>query len=95
MKDEMRKGIKLEELQPNKIYSISYAGGTHIVGRYKGVKQKATEEHTFYDCLHYWYRHENFYQEKSILLSEADEIRPASIAEKRLLTGYEIEHNLI
>lgn len=87
--------MKSEELKPNRIYSVSWSGGTQIVGRYKGVKQSATDEHTFYDCLHYWNRHESFYKEDSVLLSNTEEIRVASIAEKKLLVGYEIEHNLI
>lgn len=87
--------MKPDELQPNRIYSISWSGGAQIVGRYKEVKLPATQEHTFYDCLSYWNRHENFYKEETVLLSNAEDIREASLAEKKLLTGYEIEHNLI
>ena len=87
--------MKIEELKANHIYSVRWSGGTQIVGRYKGVKESATSEHTFYDCLHYWNRHETFYREDSVLLSNTEEIREASIAEKKLLTGYEIENGLI
>lgn len=87
--------MKPEELKPNRIYSVSYSGRTQIIGRYKGVKCGATKEHEFYDCLHYWNQHESFYREESILLGPADEIREASLSEKHLLVGYEIEHNLI
>lgn len=87
--------MKPEELIPNKIYSVTWSGETQIVGRYKGVRQAATKEHTFYDCLHYWNAHETFHYEEHVLLGCAEEIRNASLAEKRLLTEYEIEHDLI
>lgn len=87
--------MNIEDLQPNKIYSASWAGSTQIVGRYKGVSCGATCQHTFYDCLSYWNGHESFYHQETVYLNNTDEIREASKAEKALLVRYEIEHNLI
>lgn len=87
--------MKVEDLQQNKIYSVCWSGGTQIVGRYKGVLEEVTCQHTLYDCLHYWNGHQSFHHKETVYLNNTDEIREASKAEKVLLVGYEIEHNLI
>lgn len=86
--------MEIKDLLPNKIYSVTWCS-TQIVGRYKEVKCNATCQHTFYDCLHYWNSHECFYSDQTVYLSNADEIREASKAEKLMLVKYEIDNSLI
>lgn len=87
--------MKPEELKPNRIYAVTWSGPTLIVGRYKEESPMGCCQHTFYDCLHYWNAHENFYKEQTVYLSNVEEIREASQAEKYLLVQYEIRNNLI
>ncbi len=82
------------EMEEGKMYFINFGGGTQLVVRYKN--QDACN-YFFYDHLHYWNGHENFYKNKCnyCVKSGIEEIRLATVPEKYLLFRNEIENNCI
>lgn len=82
---------KLIDMQPGKIYYVSF-GGTQIIGRYKGSE---TCNYIFESYLHYWAGHENFLANASCVKHGIEEIRRATPAKKHALLKFEIEYETI
>jgi len=81
------------EMQPGKIYFISYGGNTQIVGRFS---HSDTYKHYFHALLHYWNGYETFrHSDQYCVTSGITDIRAASKSEKHALLAKEIEYETI
>jgi hypothetical protein len=85
------------------IYFISFGPSTQIVVRYS---HSDACYHYFFEVLHYWNGYETFRPshkrndldqpiDENCVRGGIEEIRPASLAEKRTLLNKAIEHNTI
>ncbi len=79
------------KMEKGKIYFISY-GQTTLVARYKSSNEY---KHFYYDCLHNWAGHENFYEDGYFINSGIEYLRRASDPEKQALLRYSIEKGTI
>ncbi len=78
------------EMIPGKYYFISFGDQTQLVVRFR---ENQVTTYNFYDCLHYWNRHESYRNNNAYCVhSGIIELRPATLPEKNALINKEIEH---
>ncbi len=78
---------------PGKYYFIAFGTQTQLVVRFR---EEQCTTYNFYDCLHYWNRHESYRGDASYCVkSGITELRPATLPEKNSLINKEIEHDAI
>lgn len=82
----------VKDLQPGRIYFVSYGGNTCIVARYKG---KRMLDLLWFSQLHYWNGFETYRADQHSVTSGITEIREATKPEKHNLFRHETDNNTL